>query len=478
MHIRRGLALLSVLSFGAFFVNACGDDETTNDDSGPSTSTQSVSSTSTGGSGPGGSGPGGMGGAPPMGNGTCGSPFPLAAPSMTMNTTVGAPDEQQSPCLEGPTGEHAYVLTPTESGVISITLTPTMGTDLGLFVRRVCGDPNSITHCAVSPDVGQPTELALGVIGGETYYLFVDGYSAGQEGPYTLDVSAVAVETMCGDMMDNNDDGLVDCEDPGCFADAACAGIMTECTGPTALTPGTPQTGDTVGGTNLFAGTCTGAGLALEQLYSYTPTADAVLSLTLATATDQGLYVRSACADPLSQLSCTDVEVGGTDEVLHTLTTGGQALTVFVDGFTLGEEGPFTLSSQVTNIDETEPNNDYMTANAYMPAWTAFISPSGDQDFVSIAVAANADLVVSTDDVLAGDCANRRIDTEVQILGPDGMTEVAFNDDIDPDPSTGNFCSNVTAPNLAAGTYYVRVGASAEFCSSCRMPYTLTIVSN
>ena len=477
MKIRRGHVLVSVLSLGALLAYGCGDDTTAEDDGtqGPNTTTTTTTTTTVG-PGSGGGGNGGEGGGT-VADGTCAAPFVINAGAMGMGDTTGAPDNHRAPssfCQAGSAGEHIYALTPTESGAVTITMTG--AADMGIYVRSDCTDVASAMACVDVEAGGTEEVLApINVIAGHTYFIFVDGYDVGEEGTYTLNVSAIEPENMCMDTMDENMDLAFDCEDASCFSDAMCsADIAAACAGAVALTPGAPQSGNTAtGGTTLFAGGCTGNELAPESLYDYTAAQASVLSLTLASGTDQGVYVRTDCDDPLTQLECRDIAFGGEDEFVHVLLAANQAVTLFVDGYDPGEEGPFTLSSQVTNITETEGNNTYQMANAFAPPFVGFISPAADEDFVSIVVTANSDLTVSTTDVLSGDCAGSRIDTEVQILDTDGTTELAFNDDVD-EPNA-NYCSSATATNLAAGTYFVRISASKMYCASCKMPYTLTV---
>ena len=51
--------------------------------------------------------------------------------------------------------------------------------------------------------------------------VIVDGYNASASGSFALTVSAQ--ETMCGDGTDNDNDGLMDCDDPDCFS-LECSG--------------------------------------------------------------------------------------------------------------------------------------------------------------------------------------------------------------------------------------------------------------
>lgn len=153
----------------------------------------------------------------------------------------------------------------------------------------------------------------------------------------------IAPELVCDDGADDDGDGATDCEDSDCAAtctpliDAACTG---------AIAAQATNNGDTTNGTSLFAGSCTGGG-AKEQVYSFTPGVAGevgTLTITLQSATDQGLYVRTTCGDASTQSACRDVEVGGTDEVLTMVVNGGEAITIFVDAYNPGDEGPYTMN--------------------------------------------------------------------------------------------------------------------------------------
>ncbi len=146
---------------------------------------------------------------------------------------------------------------------------------------------------------------------------------------------------ICDNGVDDNGNGLVDCED------AAFCGTLAVCQEPacmtaTAIVDGDTM-GDTTGGTSLLSGSCTGAG-AEEVVYTYTPATDGYLVVNLASATDQGVHVRTTCTDTTSQVACVDAQVGGTDEHFAVDVTMGTPLTIIVDGFADTEAGPFTLS--------------------------------------------------------------------------------------------------------------------------------------
>jgi hypothetical protein len=79
------------------------------------------------------------------------------------------------------------------------------------------GTCGSLTALDCNDDsVGTASELTVTLAAGEAVYLDVDGYSAGS-GSYTLGIH-LASEIACGDALDDDGDGLTDCEDSDCEA--------------------------------------------------------------------------------------------------------------------------------------------------------------------------------------------------------------------------------------------------------------------
>ena len=81
-------------------------------------------------------------------------------------------------------------------------------------------------HCYATQCVAYGLEgVTFDAIAGNVYYLVVDGYN-GEEGTFDISlacVGAAASETACGDGVDDDGDGLVDCEDGECLgAEGLC----------------------------------------------------------------------------------------------------------------------------------------------------------------------------------------------------------------------------------------------------------------
>jgi cysteine-rich repeat protein len=220
----------------------------------------------------------------------------------------------------------------------------------------------------------------------------------------TAGVACVEIpDEVCSGGIDEDDDDLIDCEDPNCANDAACAvcgdgslvgvevcddgnaaggdGCAANCLavepGFACPTPGEAcinlqsicdaqgaaiigdNTGDTTGGSAVFIGPDPGdfvncpfsdVGGGSEVLLAFTPAATGTLTLTLVSVTDLSVYVRTTCADDTTFIGCADEAFpgnanGSEDTELTTVAvTGGVPLTLFVDAFTIPDNGPFTLT--------------------------------------------------------------------------------------------------------------------------------------
>ncbi len=153
---------------------------------------------------------------------------------------------------------------------------------------------------------------------------------------------------ICSGGIDEDQDGWIDCQDADCASDPGCdQGLF--CMNAIPLSDGVPYSGTTVGGTSAFEGSCTGGSGSFERIFVFTPGMmgqNGVVTITLSSATDQGIYVRSNCIDPGSQIDCTDQFGGGTDEQLIIPAQGGVPLTIFVDGwFDPTFAGPFIVTA-------------------------------------------------------------------------------------------------------------------------------------
>jgi hypothetical protein len=416
----------------------------------------------------------------------------LADPSTTTGDTTGHSNHGDGSCQLGGAPDDVYEIDIAMDGVLDINLNTTA--HLGLHVRDICSFDFGEVACQDSGTAG-PQELTMEVFAGDIYYVFVDGYSASDQGAYTLSVQTNPPKCgdgyvqgnescdppdgvycgadcqpqaeICNDMVDNDGNGQVDCEDTACASDPGCPNT-TVCAMAPALV--SPAMGDTTNGSAAFAGTCTGSG-AHEQLFSYTPTQDGVLTISLDSTADLGLYARTTCTDSTTEIGCADSSIGGQTETLAVPVTANTPITIFVDGYSATEMGAFTLSTNLLVFNEVEPNNGYMTATPFKDPFYGNINPSGDMDWIAVTVPGpSTTLTAQVTDIGNGQCANLSIDSEVEIYGTDGTTSLAFNEDYGND-----YCSLATATGLAAGTYYVRVASSQQYAPTGTFMYQLKI---
>jgi hypothetical protein len=84
-----------------------------------------------------------------------------------------------------------------------------------------------------------------------------------------------------------------------------------------------------------------------DLVYVVVPGADGTLVLSLASEWDGGVYVRTTCDDPATELACTDQLGDNATEVLQLPVSGGTTYYVYVDGYTSDSYGPYELTSEL-----------------------------------------------------------------------------------------------------------------------------------
>ena len=117
---------------------------------------------------------------------------------------------------EGP--EYTYEFTSPVTASITARMTG-LGADLDLMLVTPGEDESCMPEACL--DWGE-TEITFDAVEGETYYLVVDGFNDAQSS-YTLEILCpTETEVNCVDELDDDQDGLVDCDDDDCDDDQAC----------------------------------------------------------------------------------------------------------------------------------------------------------------------------------------------------------------------------------------------------------------
>jgi hypothetical protein len=272
----------------------------------------------------------------------CAAPTNIYCGDQLSGDTTGVPNQVTTygcqPWTESG-GERVYRFAPTRDWAdVSATLLAD-GADHDVFVLDSFCD--AAAGCLASGDGGATFDAR----GGATYYIVVDGAAANPAGTYTLGLTCPAGpddETDCGDGLDEDGDGLTDCEDTGgvCQTSAACNG---SCAAPTPLTCDQTVLGDTSGRPGALNGyPCAdpfgAAETGAETVYVFTPTEDVTAQMTIISSpvwNTELLVLRDGCA-PTSCVAWFDAAGAWTFQAGHTYY-------IVVDGRN-GANGPYLLS--------------------------------------------------------------------------------------------------------------------------------------
>ena len=244
--------------------------------------------------------------------------------------------------------EYTYSYTAAYDGQITVSMEEQADTllemlfgpseDLDIFILDGSGACDGAA-CATYGD----TSVTWAVTAGSEWFIVIDGY-AGDASPYDLEIVGVptpTTETTCDDGLDDDADGLVDCDDPDCAAAVVCAG---ECSAAFELTCGATDShaNDGAGSTdNIDEYSCTSWGEdGPEYTYLFQPTADATVDVGLSGMNDDlDVFVLSDAGGLCDSDSC--VEYG--DNSLSFSATAGSTYYVVVDGYN-GSTSSYDLS--------------------------------------------------------------------------------------------------------------------------------------
>lgn len=187
-------------------------------------------------------------------------------------------------------------------------------------IVRACGGTaanNSLACRALS--IGDDAPLDAVLTAG-TYYVVVEAARARAFGRFTLNASL----------------------EDSAAAERACRTARV-------LTPGRTVTGTTAG-TDMFQASCAGSARSPENLYRLVLRRRQHVRLEVTSTNpsyDPAIYLRATCTDQSTERACVDDTNGTTNAVIEEDLDAG-TYTVFVDGFSNGNAGPYTLRADVT----------------------------------------------------------------------------------------------------------------------------------
>lgn len=261
---------------------------------------------------------------------TCADAQPLsigATPTSTQGNLLAARDDIQPSCGGGTdTPDVVYRVDVRSRGRLKLffeymdeSLREAGG--LVIAVQRACGGSaanNTIACRAVAPGDDNVVDT---VVTPGTYFVVVDAARARAFGRFTLNASL---------------------ED--------LAAVENACRRATVLTPGRTVTG-TTSGSDMFQATCAGNARSPENLYRLVLRRRSHVRVEVTSTSgnyDPAIYMRANCADPSTERACVDDTNGTTNAVIEGDFDAG-TYTIFVDGFSQNNSGPYTLRADVSN---------------------------------------------------------------------------------------------------------------------------------
>jgi hypothetical protein len=163
--------------------------------------------------------------------------------------------------------------------------------------------------------------------------------------------SCAPTAEQCNNGIDDDRDGAIDCNDTDCTANPTCRATHATCISALLVTASGTFTGSTVGLTGENEGTCGGA--APEVVFRLQLTAPANVALdTRGSTFDTALYVRTGSCGKGREIGCDD-DGGGVGHssalALGTLQPGNYF--IFVDGFTVDPFLGPDVGSYVLNVN-------------------------------------------------------------------------------------------------------------------------------
>lgn len=361
----------------------------------------------------------------------CASAPALVPGHPVTGSTAGQPNYFTATCAGGARSpDRVYTLDVPSRSRVRLRMQSTY--DGAVYIRSDCQNPNSELACN---DDHRDTRHAMIVttLDPGRYYVYADGYSAGNAGDYSLGADVVPLTG------------------GGAPADA--------CTAPGQAVPGQDLVIDTFPATDDLSGSCGGQG-APDVVYRVDVPSRARFRARVSDAEfTPVLYLQRACGQSSTEVICGVLSGAGTE--LDTLLTPGQYFLV-VDGVAQDHFGAARVEVQLQDLAPLE--QACQQAPRLRPGRTVTGDTSSSRDRFQASCAGGArsnDLVyqlVLTRRSRVRIRSTQQYDGAIYIRSSctDPSTEVACNDD-----TTDNRHSEVEAV-LDRGTYYVFVDGYAD----------------
>jgi len=312
---------------------------------------------------------------------TCGVPYPLNAGAPLAiggeisfaATTEGKVDDVSGSCsvATGQSADTVHSLTLAEPLGLSVSLDFEGNAWSAFYILK--DDCATQVFCAAASSTAALQTVT--VLPAGTYFVVVDGAFAGDAAPYILDIATfppAATEVGCGNKIDDDADGAIDCADIDCKTAAQCAVLSGDACEDAISLFGEPVSDNGQVWQTTFEGKTTNMGKDMTAGCDADTAAspDMVFALTLddpmlltakhdfaGTVLYPAVYVRGQECSTGKDLACANA-LGGAASITLPLPAG--VYFIVVDGAYAGDAGAFTLDVSLVGLpdQETECGNN------------------------------------------------------------------------------------------------------------------------
>jgi hypothetical protein len=252
----------------------------------------------------------------PVPGDACSSAQPLT-PGTVSGSTISANASFTGSCSSSQDSpDLVYALNLTERSRVRARI---VNSDMraALYIQSTCGQQSSEIACeAAGPRFGLPSIER--VLDAGTYYLVVDGLDQNEFGDFELAVEVTSTR-----------------------------GLEQQCRTAPLLRPQTPTTGVT-SGSDEFHASCAGGARSPENIYRLQLARRQLVRLSLESNYDAALYIRRTCLDESTEVACNDDHQDTRHSLIETTLDRG-TYYVFVDGFSTGNQGQYTINLELRN---------------------------------------------------------------------------------------------------------------------------------
>jgi len=262
--------------------------------------------------------------------------------------------------------EAVYMYEVTEPGDYIVTLAPDAGFDSTLYVSTVCPMAGVEEECLGWDDSlsGAIETVTFTLEEPTTIYIYADSYySTSAGGGYTLTLEYNAIETICDDLEDGDEDGKIDCEDSDCWWTETCGEPAgNTCDDPILLTDADFE-GDayvssstTNFNNDVTAPDCVSTnygGAGPDMVYTYTAQAYGEYQFILTAAGwNTEIYISSDTCGLTPEVCLAEEDLYNLPEILSVILDADQTVFIYIDGTTADNHGLFDLDLIYTNMEQ------------------------------------------------------------------------------------------------------------------------------